>query len=64
MGHNHTSAAVALQAKLVHSITKQSHISKLVPLCIFPAFCGLPVGLSWVGNQLEVALPKVAGDLR
>lgn len=42
VGHDHAAAAVALEAKLVHSIT---------------------ISLAGIRDQLEIALPKVAGDL-
>lgn len=64
VGHDHASAAVALQAKLVHRVAKQIRRQFKVLLKTFSRYSALPISLSRVSNQLEVAFPKVASDLQ
>lgn len=61
VGHDHTAAAVALEAKLVHGITA-GQISLAQSLRKLSLLCVLPI-LDILVDQHKVALPQIACNL-
>lgn len=59
VGHNHATAAVALQTELVHCITRDM----LVLYQGNDEMVSLPVGHGLVSEKLNVTLPKITSDL-
>jgi hypothetical protein len=61
MCHDHAAAAVAVEPKSVHSLTKQ--VYQLFEVAEGWRWRRIPVGQIFALNLVEVAFPEVANDL-
>lgn len=62
MGHDHATAAVALEAELIQSITNH-HLSVVVGRSKVVRSCRIPVGDLLAIDQLQVSLPEITHHL-